>query len=107
MASQPQLAGAPPQPLAQPVGEAYAQPTPQAQSETSQARFTTCPRCNSPRVVPAVTIAMVGEGLGALAVEGGRPTVLRATVCGDCGHADTYVDNALQLYESYQKQSGS
>jgi len=88
------------------MGEAYTAPAAQAQTETSQARFTTCPRCGSARVVPSVAIAMVGEGLAAMAAEGGRPNVLRATVCGDCGHADTYVDNPQQLFESYQKKGG-
>jgi len=71
----------------------------------SQARFATCPRCGSPRVLPAVPVAMVGEGLGAVALDGARPTVLRATVCGDCGHAEMYVDHPQQLYESYERKA--
>lgn len=74
-----------------------------------------CSVCGSTEVIPRAKIVDHGymDSKHDLAIElHGKPDarifkdtkkgVLRATVCGDCGHVDLSVDNARELWRIYK-----
>ena len=74
---------------------------------------TICTKCGSTKIIPeASTFELTGGGPLAVCVKAnpeailfkGRHTgYLKALICGDCGHAELYVDNASELYAAYAK----
>ena len=73
-----------------------------------------CAKCNSGKIIPAVRIVDLGEGMnkrdltvevyenpGALFMKGTHRGSLSARICGDCGYAELYVDNPDELYTAY------
>ena len=73
----------------------------------------TCTYCVSTKIIPN-TIAFELTGGGPLAVcvksnpeaivfKGKHTGYLNACICGDCGNAELYVDNASELYAAYVK----
>ncbi len=77
-----------------------------------------CSLCGSTQVIPKVNIVDHGymDAKHSLAIElHGKPGafifkdtrkgVLKATVCGACGHVALSIDNPGELWEVYQKQN--
>jgi len=79
-----------------------------------------CPRCGSQDVIPDVRIVDRGDGNfkrdlqvevyespGALLFKGTHAGVLRASICGRCGHAELSVTNPGELLAAYRQSLGS
>ena len=74
-----------------------------------------CPRCNSEKVVPRVRVKVGAPyggdigGISAATYENPEAMVFRhshesslyARVCGECGHAELFVENPKELYEGF------
>lgn len=77
----------------------------------------TCTKCGSTRIIPDVhtsdlatagaLAASVNENPAAILFKGTHTGYLKAWICGDCGYAELYVDNAKKLYEAYSKSQQS
>ena len=78
-----------------------------------------CSVCGSSETIPDVKIVdhgyMDSKHDLAIELEGNpwawifkdtRKGVLRATVCGECGHVDLFIDNANELLEIYRNNRG-
>ena len=79
-----------------------------------------CSACGSMELIPQVKIVDHGymDSKHDLAIElHGKPSalifkdtkkgVLRATVCGECGHVDLSVDNPRELWQIYKGHSNA
>ncbi|QDT72237.1 hypothetical protein [Lacipirellula limnantheis] len=73
-------------------------------------KISSCSKCGSAKIVPdACTYenkggrlsACVSSNPRAFIFKGFRSGYLKAWICSDCGYAELYVDNAMQLYEAY------
>lgn len=74
---------------------------------------TSCSKCGSTKVIPdARTYETAGGGVLATCVSANpnamifketKSGYLKARICGDCGYAELYVDNASELYAAYEK----
>jgi predicted nucleic-acid-binding Zn-ribbon protein len=71
----------------------------------------TCSKCGSTKIVPdARTYETAGGGVLATCVNANPKAIifketvsgyLKARICGDCGLAELYVDNAVELYQAH------
>jgi predicted nucleic-acid-binding Zn-ribbon protein len=72
-----------------------------------------CSKCGSTRIIPEAytaelacggpLAACVNSNPAAMLFKGTHTGYLKASICGDCGHTELYVENASELYEAYVK----
>ena len=74
---------------------------------------TTCPKCESQRIIPNAEVRAIAEGGGkiyipvsehpdALIFKGTHLGYLRAWICGNCGFTELYMENSEELYAAYE-----
>lgn len=77
---------------------------------------TTCEKCGSDKMIPDVKVVDRGDGNAKWELQvviDGNPQailfkdrlygVLKAHICGECGHTELTVDNPQELYRKYLK----
>ena len=76
-----------------------------------------CPSCNSEKVMPRVLVrigapyggdicgikAVIYENPEAMVLKCAHESSLYARICGECGHAELFVENPTELYEAFMK----
>ena len=73
-----------------------------------------CSKCKSPNVIPRARIidradynittdltVHVYENPDAMIFKGTHTGILRASICGECGYVETYIENPQELYSAY------
>ncbi|BBO33156.1 hypothetical protein [Lacipirellula parvula] len=74
---------------------------------------TSCSKCGSTKIIPdahtyetaggGALVACVSANPSAMIFKETKSGYLKAKICGDCGYAELYVDNASELHAAYEK----